>query len=68
MRKVWLVSEEEEGIIGFLEVPLIFLGRREKVEPVEPDSIFGGCVNVCQLRWWARFLLWLKKISEIKVW
>jgi len=68
MVKVWLAFEEEEGIVSLQEVPLFFLGCREQVEPVEEDGIFGGCINVCQLRWWARFWLWLKKISEIKAW
>ena len=68
MRKVWYAFEEEEGIVAFLEVPLIFLNRRETIEPVEKDGIFGGCYNVCQLRWWARAYLWLKKTCLIKVW
>ena len=72
MRKVWYAEKMEGGRwwrFNFQKVPFFFLRRVEQVKSAHPDSmIFGGFVSTCQLRTWARFWLWLKKISEIKVW
>lgn len=71
MRKVWYGEERKEGVrrFDFQEVPFFFLKKVEQVKADVPENmIFGGFVSVGQLRRWARFLLWLKKISEIKVW
>jgi len=70
MRKV-LYGEPVKGIecFCFREVPFFFLKHVEQVKADVPENmIFGGFVSTCQLRTWARFWLWLKKISKIKVW
>ena len=71
MRKVWY-GEKRKGMVwrfDFQEVPFFFLKRVEQAKAEVPENmIFGGFVSTCQLRTWARFLLWLKEVSEIKVW
>jgi len=67
MTKVWY-GEENEKELSFQEVPLFFLKHREQIKTADEDMIFGGFVSVGQLRRWARFWLWLKKISKIKLW
>lgn len=70
MVKVWYGEKVKgEEFFRFLEVPFFFLKHIEQVKAeVDENMIFGGFVSTCQLRRWARFLLWLKKVSEIKVW
>ncbi len=71
MRKVWY-GEQIKGEalwFNFQEVPFFFLKRVEQVKAEVPENmILGGFVSTCQLRTWARFWLWLKKVSKIKVW
>ncbi|TET22354.1 MAG: hypothetical protein E3J76_04820 [Candidatus Aminicenantes bacterium] len=74
MKKVWYAEEAKgkvwtSGGFNFQEVLFFFLKHVEQVKAeADENMIFGGFVSACQLRIWARFLLWLKKISEIKVW
>ena len=71
MRKVWYGGERKEGVrrFDFQEVPFFFLKHVEQVKAKIPENmIFGGFVSAYQLRIWARFLLWLKEASEIRVW
>lgn len=69
IEKVWYGDLVGEKSLRFRKVPFFFLKHVEQVKAEVPENmIFGGFVSTCQLRTWARFWLWIKKVSEIKVW
>jgi len=72
MREVWYAEEKKRGGVTkfyFQKVPFFFLKHVEQLKSVyDQNMVFGGFVSVGQLRIWARFFLWIKRVSAIKVW
>ena len=71
MRKVWYVQERLGGKYLYLQkVPLCFLKNKQKylTDLAAADSVFKDWIWTGELRIRARFWLWLKKASEIKIW